>query len=313
MISLVISQIENLLARPGLTDLLINSSSGVWIDDGQGLRHLPEFGFSEPQVRQAARYLIARGGRHLDEAHPCIDVRAGEGIRVHAVLPPVSTSGTLISVRMAAARGFTLAQLVSQGMLSPEQSMFLTAVLARRENVILAGATGSGKTTLLSALMATVPETERLITVEDTAELVIDHPHVVGLESRQPNIEGVGEVSLPELVRQSLRMRPDRLVLGEARGAEFGTLLTSLNTGHGGVGTTVHASSLEAVPARLDALGLLSGLSPELCARLVSEAFKHVVYLGRVDGHRQITALGKLGINQSGQLKVEVSQPGTRH
>lgn len=313
MISLVISQIENLLARPGLTDLLINSSSGVWIDDGQGLRHLPEYGFSEPQVRQAARYLIARGGRHLDEAHPCIDVRAGEGIRVHAVLPPVSTSGTLISVRMAAARGFTLAQLVSQGMLSPEQSMFLTAVLARRENVILAGATGSGKTTLLSALMATVPETERLITVEDTAELVIDHPHVVGLESRQPNIEGVGEVSLPELVRQSLRMRPDRLVLGEARGAEFGTLLTALNTGHGGVGTTVHASSLEAVPARLDALGLLSGLSPELCARLVSEAFKHVVYLGRVDGHRQITALGKLGINQSGQLKVEVSQPGTRH
>lgn len=313
MISLVISQIENLLARPGLTDLLINSSLGVWIDDGQGLRHLPEYGFSEPQVRQAARYLIARGGRHLDEAHPCIDVRAGEGIRVHAVLPPVSTSGTLISVRMAAARGFTLAQLVSQGMLSPEQSMFLTAVLARRENVILAGATGSGKTTLLSALMATVPETERLITVEDTAELVIDHPHVVGLESRQPNIEGVGEVSLPELVRQSLRMRPDRLVLGEARGAEFGTLLTALNTGHGGVGTTVHASSLEAVPARLDALGLLSGLSPELCARLVSEAFKHVVYLGRVDGHRQITALGKLGINQSGQLKVEVSQPGTRH
>ena len=313
MISLVISQIENLLARPGLTDLLINSSSGVWIDDGQGLRHLPEYGFSEPQVRQAARYLIARGGRHLDEAHPCIDVRAGEGIRVHAVLPPVSTSGTLISVRMAAARGLTLAQLVSQGMLSPEQSMFLTAALARRENVILAGATGSGKTTLLSALMATVPETERLITVEDTAELVIDHPHVVGLESRQPNIEGVGEVSLPELVRQSLRMRPDRLVLGEARGAEFGTLLTALNTGHGGVGTTVHASSLEAVPARLDALGLLSGLSPELCARLVSEAFKHVVYLDRVDGHRQITALGKLGINQSGQLKVEVSQPGTRH
>lgn len=313
MISLVISQIENLLARPGLTDLLINSSSGVWIDDGQGLRHLPEYGFSEPQVRQAARYLIARGGRHLDEAHPCIDVRAGEGIRVHAVLPPVSTSGTLISVRMAAARGFTLAQLVSQGMLSPEQSMFLTAALARRENVILAGATGSGKTTLLSALMTTVPETERLITVEDTAELVIDHPHVVGLESRQPNIEGVGEVSLPELVRQSLRMRPDRLVLGEARGAEFGTLLTALNTGHGGVGTTVHASSLEAVPARLDALGLLSGLSPELCARLVSEAFKHVVYLDRVDGHRQITALGKLGINQSGQLKVEVSQPGTRH
>ena len=309
----MISQIENLLARPGLTDLLINSSSGVWIDDGQGLRHLPEYGFSEPQVRQAARYLIARGGRHLDEAHPCIDVRAGEGIRVHAVLPPVSTSGTLISVRMAAARGLTLAQLVSQGMLSPEQSKFLTAALARRENVILAGATGSGKTTLLSALMATVPETERLITVEDTAELVIDHPHVVGLESRQPNIEGVGEVSLPELVRQSLRMRPDRLVLGEARGAEFGTLLTALNTGHGGVGTTVHASSLEAVPARLDALGLLSGLSPELCARLVSEAFKHVVYLDRVDGHRQITALGKLGINQSGQLKVEVSQPGTRH
>lgn len=310
MITFVISQIEALLARPGLTDLLINGSSGVWIDEGLGLRRLPQFRFSEQQVRQAARYLISRGGRHLDEAHPCIDVRAGEGIRVHAVLPPVSTSGTLISVRIAAAGGFSLAQLAGQGTLTTDQSRFLTAALGRRENVILAGATGTGKTTLLSALMATVPEGERIITVEDTAELTIDHPHVVGLESRQPNIEGVGEVSLPELVRQALRMRPDRVVLGEARGAEFGTLLTALNTGHGGVGTTLHANSLDAVPARLHALGLLSGLTQELCTRFVAGAFTNLVFLDRVEGRRHITALGRLEIDQAGQLHVVEVQPG---
>lgn len=304
MITPVISHIESLLNRPGLTDLLINGSSGVWIDDGDGMRQLTEFQFTEAQVRQAARYLVARGGRHLDEAHPCMDVRAGVGIRVHAVLPPVSTTGTLISVRVAAPAGFTLDQLVAQGMLSPGESRFLTELIAARQNVIVAGATGSGKTTLLSALMATVPHNERIITVEDTAELRIEHPHVVGLESRQSNIEGAGRVSLEELVRQSLRMRPDRLVLGEARGAEFGNLLTALNTGHGGVGTTVHASSLDAVPARLDALGLVSGLSPELNSRLVSGAFSYVAFLSREAGQRRVTQIGQLSLNANGQLHM---------
>ena len=310
MITPVISHIESLLNRPGLTDLLINGSAGVWIDDGEGMRQLTELQFTEPQVRQAARYLVARGGRHLDEAHPCMDVRAGEGIRVHAVLPPVSTTGTLISVRVATPGGFTLDQLVAQGMLSAGESRLLSQLIATRKNLILAGATGSGKTTLLSALMATVPDYERIITVEDTAELRIDHPHVVGLETRQPNIEGVGQVTLEELVRQSLRMRPDRLVLGEARGAEFGTLLTALNTGHGGVGTTVHASSVDAVPARLDALGLVAGLTPELTSRLVGGAFSHVVFLSREAGLRRVTQIGHLGMDDSGQLHVTVEKSG---
>ena len=304
MIALVITQIEDLLARPGLTDLLVNGSSGVWIDDGGGMRCLGEYRFTEPQVRQAARYLIARGGRHLDEAHPCLDVRVGEGIRVHAVLPPISTGGTLISVRVASPQSFTLESLVHQGMLTGAERDFIVGRLQAHENLIFAGATGSGKTTLLGAVMATVPESERIITVEDTAELRIDHPHVVGLETRQPNIEGVGEVSLDELVRQSLRMRPDRLVLGECRGAEFGTLLTALNTGHGGVGTTVHASSLEAVPARMEALGMLAGLSAELCARLVAEAFHVVLFLDRRDGVRRVSQLGRLELARDGKVRV---------
>jgi pilus assembly protein CpaF len=181
---------------------------------------------------------------------------------------------------------------------------FIVGRLEARENLIFAGATGSGKTTLLSAVMATVPKSERIITVEDTAELRINHPHVVGLETRQPNIEGAGEVSLHDLVRQSLRMRPDRLVLGECRGAEFGSLLTALNTGHGGVGTTVHASSLEAVPARVEALGMLAGLSSELCARLVVEAFHYVLFLDRTDGVRRVAQIGRLELAPSGEVRV---------
>lgn len=300
----MISHIEALLARPGITDLLINGAAGVWIDDGEGMRHLTEYTFTESQVRQAARYLIARGGRHLDEAHPCIDVRAGEGIRVHAVLPPVSTSGTLISVRVAPPHALTLEQLVATGMLNSKEASFLRRQLTARENVIIAGGTGSGKTTLLAALMATVAHTERIITVEDTAELRIRHPHVVGLETRQSNIEGTGEVSLDELVRQSLRMRPDRLVVGESRGAEFGTLLTALNTGHGGVGTTLHASALDAVPARLEVLGMAAGLAPELAFRLIVSAFRHVVFLDRDNGVRRLTTLGRLRLTANNELEV---------
>lgn len=305
----MITHIEALLARPGITDLLINGAAGVWIDDGEGMRHLSEYTFTESQVRQAARYLIARGGRHLDEAHPCIDVRAGEGIRVHAVLPPVSTSGTLISVRVAPSHALTLEQLVAAGMLNSKEASFLTRQLTARENVIIAGGTGSGKTTLLAALMATVSHTERIITVEDTAELRIRHPHVVGLETRQSNIEGAGEVSLDELVRQSLRMRPDRLVVGESRGAEFGTLLTALNTGHGGVGTTLHASALDAMPARLEALGMTAGLAPELASRLIVSAFRHVVFLDRDNGLRRLTKLGRLRLTANNELEVTELDP----
>lgn len=303
-ITFVISLVDELLARPGVTDLLVNGSSGIWINDGAGLRHLPEYPVSEVQVRQAARFLIARGGRHLDDAHPCIDVRARDGVRIHAVLPPVSSSGTLISVRVSSARGYTLPELAQRGMVTDAQRDFLLACVASRQNVIVAGATGSGKTTLLAALLATVPAQERIITIEDTAELRIRHPHVVGLESRQPNIEGVGELSLDELVRQSLRMRPDRVVVGECRGAEFGTLLSAMNTGHGGGGTTVHAGSLESVPARLEALGLVSGLTPELCARLVVGAFRYVVFLEQVSGVRRVSSIGNLERNPQGSLSI---------
>lgn len=296
--------IEELVSRPGVTDVLINSSSGVWVDEGSGLTRVPHVTVNEVDVRQAARFLVARGGRHLDEAHPCIDVRAGEGIRVHAVLPPISTTGTVISIRVAQTHALSLNDLVQRGMLSPHQAELVRRVIAARENIVFAGATGSGKTTLLAAVLGEVPDNERIITVEDTAELRVAHPHVVGLETRQANIEGAGAVTLEELVHQSLRMRPDRVVVGESRGAEFATLLTALNTGHGGVGTTLHANDIASVPARLEALGMLAGLSPELCGRLVAQAFTWVAFLERVEGVRRVCALGRLVVNDDGKLDV---------
>lgn len=298
--------IESLLRRSGVTDVLVNSADGIWCDDGRGLQRVDHAEVSEPEVRQLARYLIARGGRHLDDAHPYVDVRAGDGVRVHAVLPPISTRGTLISIRVARSEPWSLADLVAEGMLAVETSAWLEAAITQRRNVLISGATGSGKTTLLGALMSTVPPEQRIITVEDTAELRIHHPHVIGLEARQRNIEGAGEVGLDELVRQSLRMRPDRIVVGESRGAEFGSLLTALNTGHGGVGTTVHANNIESVPARLMAMSLQAGLRTEVVAQMVVGAFHDVVFLENSDGVRRLSAHGQLSRTSEGEIHLEV-------
>lgn len=298
--------IESLLTRPGVTDVLVNSADGIWCDAGQGLQRVEHAQLTEPEVRQLARYLIARGGRHLDDAHPYVDVRAGEGIRVHAVLPPISTHGTLISIRIARTEPWSLDDLVAEGMFDAATCDWLERAIAEKRNVLIAGATGTGKTTLLGALMSSVPEVERIITVEDTAELRIRHAHVVGLETRQRNIEGAGEVGLDELVRQSLRMRPDRIVVGESRGAEFGSLLTALNTGHGGVGTTVHANSIESVPARLVAMSLQAGLRAEVVAQMVVGAFRDVVFLENTSGVRQLSARGQLSHTSEGEIHLEV-------
>lgn len=195
---------------------------------------------------------------------------------------------------------------MTEGMLNEADRDWLELAIAAKRNVLITGATGCGKTTLLGALMSTVPPQQRIITVEDTAELRIRHPHVVGLEARQRNVEGVGEVGLDELVRQALRMRPDRIVVGESRGAEFGSLLTALNTGHGGVGTTVHANNIESVPARLLAMSLQAGLRAEVVAHMVVGAFREVVFLENSGGVRRLTARGKLSRTAEGEIHLEV-------
>ncbi|MFD1715488.1 CpaF family protein [Amnibacterium flavum] len=288
------------------TDLLVNGSDELWIDGAGGLRREISWPPMAPDdLRSLAARIVASGGRHLDHASPCVDVRLDGGIRVHAALPPVAVRGTTISIRIPRARAPELSDLVQWGMLDDAEERILRACVGTRSNLLITGAAGVGKTTLLSAVLAAVPHDERIVTIEDVAELSVGHPHVVALEARQANIEGAGSIELPQLVREALRMRPDRIVVGECRGAEVRDLLMALGTGHDGGAGTLHARSLEEVSTRLEALGDLAGLSPESLARLASGSIDVVVHLERRDGRRVLVALGRPRVGADGRLVVE--------
>jgi pilus assembly protein CpaF len=287
-----------------VTDLFVNGEQGLWIDRGAGPAREPRWTATEPEVRALAVRLIARGGRHVDEATPAVDVRLGRGIRVHAVLPPLSSSGTLISVRVPRVAGFSLAALARAGMLDPAQEESLRRAVAERRNLLVTGAGGTGKTTLLGALLAEAPHRERIVLLEDVAELRLDHPHVVALEARQANLEGSGRIGLDVLLREALRMRPDRLVVGECRGPELRELLAALNTGHDGGAGTLHANSLDDVPARLEALGATAGMTADAVARQAVSAFDLIVHLERHDGRRRVAQVGRLRLRDD-RLGVE--------
>ncbi|WP_157009230.1 TadA family conjugal transfer-associated ATPase [Agromyces laixinhei] len=289
----VLGPLEPFALDGPVTDLFVNGDRGLWIDRGAGAEHEPEWAADEAAVRALAVRLIARGGRHIDEATPAVDVRLGAGIRVHAVLPPVSATGTTISVRVPRAGGFSLAALARTGLVDASHEAALRQAIVARKNVLITGAGGTGKTTLLGALLGEAPERERLVVIEDVAELQIDHPHVVSLEARQANLEGTGRVGLDALLREALRMRPDRLVVGECRGAELRELLAALNTGHDGGAGTLHANSLADVPARLEALGAIAGLTPDALARQTVSAFDLVLHLDRIDGRRRLAQMGR--------------------
>lgn len=293
-----------------VTDLLVNAPDRLLVDRGDGPEAVPEWRVAgEPALRALAVRLVGAGGRHVDEASPCVDARLGDGIRVHAVLPPVSTAGTLLSVRLPRPETLGMAELAARGTFPPGVEAELRRAVADRANVLVTGAAGSGKTALLSALLGVAPPHERIVTIEDVAELRPAHPHVVGLESRQANIEGAGAVPLDRLVREALRMRPDRLVLGECRGAEVRELLAALNTGHDGGAGTLHANSPADVPARLEALGAIAGLGPEAVARQVVSAIDLVVHVARRDGRRGVVALGRFALDRHGRLVVEERTP----
>lgn len=297
--------IAPLLSDPAVTDVFVNGSGEVWRDRGDGLEECPPLTCDESQVRELAVRLIALGGRHIDEASPCIDVRLRDGIRVHAVLPPISPHGSLLSIRLPRVRRLSLEDLAESGFFDTVRVDTVVELVRRRANVLVTGAGGSGKTTLLSALLASAPRTDRIVAIEDVAELQVDHPHFVSLEARQPNLEGAGEVGLSRLVREALRMRPDRLILGECRGAEVRELLAALNTGHDGGAGTLHANSLADVPARLEALGALAGLSVTAIARQAVSALDAVLHVERIDGVRRIAQVGRLTVSDAGRLVAE--------
>lgn len=267
--------LEPLLALPGITDVLVNGPGDVWLDRGRGLERSAVAFADDAAVRRLAQRLAAAAGRRLDDAAPFVDAALPDGTRLHAVLAPI-TPVTTLSLRVLARRRFELRELVEARV-----ATLLRAIIAARLTLVISGGAGSGKTTLLGALLGCVPPSERLITIEDSAELVTGHRHVVRLVTRTANVEGSGAIGLRELVRQALRMRPDRLVVGEFRGAEIVELLVALNTGHEGGAATLHANAAADVPARLYALGALGGLSPSAVTSQVASAFDVVVHLRR--------------------------------
>jgi len=282
--------LEPLLADPTVTDVLVNGSSGVWVDRGAGLQRAP-LELDSATVRSLAQRLATACGRRLDDAQPYVDARLPDGTRLHAVLPPVAPAGPCLSLRTFRPRGFTLDELVASGTVAEEASDLLVAVVAARLPYLVSGGTGSGKTTLLNTLLGLVPGNERIVVVEDASELRPDHPHVVALSARLANAEGAGAVGLAELVRQALRMRPDRIVVGECRGGEIVELLAALNTGHDGGAGTLHANSPADVPARLEALGLLGGLGRDALHAQVASALRVVIHLRRGAAGRRLSEI----------------------
>jgi len=297
------------LDDPAVTDVLVNGPRDVWVERSGGLVRVDVDLGTPADVRTLAVRLAAAAGRRLDDAAPTVDARLPDGTRLHAVLPPLAETCTVLSLRVVRPRAFTLAELVVAGAVTPAVVPVLHGLVASRANVLVSGATGAGKTTLLAALLSLVPHDERVVLVEEAGELVADHPHVVRLTSRPPNVDGAGGVDLADLVRQALRMRPDRIVLGECRGAEVREVLAALNTGHEGGCATLHANTAADVPARLEALAALAGLDRAAVAAQAASAVDAVLHVRRVRrgpdaGRRYLAEIGVVERGRDGDLRV---------
>ncbi|MFJ2672737.1 TadA family conjugal transfer-associated ATPase [Streptomyces sp. NPDC087525] len=293
--------LEPLLDDPSVTDVLVSAPDRVWVDRGGGLELTAVTFTDAASVRRLAQRLAAVAGRRLDDARPWVDARLPDGTRMHAVLPPVAVGSTCLSLRVVRPKAFSLSELTAAGTVPPGGERVLRALIESRLSFLISGGTGTGKTTLLSTLLGLVGERERIVLAEDSAELRPDHPHVVRLEGRPANQEGAGLVTLRDLVRQALRMRPDRLVVGEVRGHEVTELLAALNTGHEGGCGTVHANTAADVPARLEALGTAAGLDRAALHSQLAAALSVVIHLVRDrDGRRRIAEVHVLERDPAG-------------
>ncbi|MGE2732702.1 TadA family conjugal transfer-associated ATPase [Mycolicibacterium vaccae] len=306
--------LEPLLCASGTTDVLVTGPDAVWVDDGTGLRRSAVRFADEAAVRRLAQRLALSAGRRLDEAQPWVDGHLstvgthGGGpvtVRLHAVLPPIAAAGTCLSLRVLRPATQDLDALCRSGAIDDDAAALLRAIIAARLAFVVSGGTGAGKTTLMAALLGAVPADERIVCVEDAAELAPPHPHLVNLVARAANVEGIGEVTVRDLVRQALRMRPDRLVVGEVRGAEVVDLLAALNTGHDGGAGTVHANSPAEVPARFEALAALGGLDRAALHSQLAAAVQVVLHVARDRaGHRRLNEIGVLRRDGDGSVAV---------
>jgi pilus assembly protein CpaF len=298
--------LEELLADPSVEEVMVNGHERVYVERGGSLE-LTEVSFvSEQALRDAIERILAPLGRRVDELSPMVDARLEDGSRVNAIIPPLAVDGPSLSIRRFSAARPGPDELVELGTLTPELRDELGAAVGARRSILISGGTGSGKTTLLNALSAFIEPDERVVTIEDAAELRLRQPHVVRLESRPANVEGRGQVTVRELLRNALRMRPDRIVIGEVRGGEALDLLMALNTGHEGALSTVHANSPEDALRRVETLALMAdvGLPHDAIREQLGRGIDLVVHLARLgDGSRRVVEVGEV-VRAAGSVGV---------
>jgi pilus assembly protein CpaF len=285
------------MADPTVTEVMCNGADTVYVERG-GRVEVTDVRFpSDRALRQVIDRMLAVAGRRVDEASPMADGRLADGSRINAIIPPLSTVGSVLTVRRFPEMSMTIADLIGRETVSTDVGVFLEAAVRGKLNILVSGGTSTGKTTLLNVLSAFIPENERIITIEDAAELRLVQPHVVGLEARPANIEGAGRVTIRDLVRNALRMRPDRIIVGEVRGGEAIDMLQAMNTGHEGSLTTVHANSPRDALLRLETMVLMSGLDLPLRAvrEQIASAIDLVLQLDRrVDGSRVVATVSEV-------------------
>ncbi|HEU4480750.1 MAG TPA: CpaF family protein [Actinomycetota bacterium] len=327
--------LEPFIRDPDISEIMVNDASTIYIERAGKIERTAARFHSEPQLRRTIEKIVARVGRRIDESSPYVDARLPDGSRVNAIIPPLALDGPALTIRKFAADPYQAEELVSFGTMTSDVAEFLEACVRGRANILVSGGTGAGKTTTLNVLSSFIPENERILTIEDAAELRLQQPHVVRLEYRPPNIEGKGEVTVRDLVRNALRMRPDRIVVGEVRGGEALDMLQAMNTGHDGSISTVHANTPRDALARVETMVLMAGT--ELTVRAIREqaasALDLVIHQSRLkDGSRHIThvteVMGmegdivtlqdifmfdfKAGTNEEGRYKGHLKPTGIR-
>ena len=295
-----------MLSNPNITDILVNGHKEVWIDQGKGLEKTKLTFLNEESVRSLAQRLALSTGRRLDQSQPYVDAQLSKTIRLHAVLSPIANPGTVVSLRIHRPQRMSLSELVLNNTITTSQKVFLNEIIKKQKSFVICGGTGSGKSTLLNSLLSEVNRNQRILIIEDSRELNPQHPHVVSLEGRPANIEGMGLITMKDLIKQSLRMRADRLIIGEVRGAEVIDWLSALNTGHSGSAGTIHANSIHEVIIRFESLGLMTGLSKEAIHSQLRTALDYVIHIERnSDGQRRVKAIGEFQTDSTGNCFIE--------
>ncbi len=305
--------LEPLLRDPDISEIMINGPDRVFVEREGVIERFELSLGSDARVIELVRRVVGPLNLRLDETSPMVDARLPDGSRLNAVIPPLCLNGPTVTIRRFRRNPFTADELIESGTLTPEISSFLDQSVRHRANIVISGGASSGKTTMLNLLSSFIPRNERLITIEDAAELKIEHPHVVSLECRPPNIEGRGEVTVRDLVRNALRMRPDRIIVGEVRGAEALDMLQAMNTGHPGSLSTAHANSPRDLLARLETMVMMSdvGLDQAAVGRQVSSALDLILHMERrPDGRRVLSEVASLHCTSMGDIELECLFPG---